>query len=487
MSVTDYRDDIEIPDAIAAELESCRRLVAAPKADKAAMFERGATSVFRVADKDEPKIWRAAVDGLYDIAICAGLLDDDATQAILDRAVTNSGNTPWLTDPTYGGMSPAAAETSWRAAQRQRSIEDDPVWLDAEPPEQPATTGKALVRFPLVKLGNIQLDRNKRRDLVKGLLPTSGLIVIWGPPKCGKSFWTMDLALHVSLGWEYRGRRVQQATVVYVALEGRNGLPARFEAFKKHYGIQDADFYLQTTALNLAKDHGALIHSIEQQLRGIRPGLVVIDTLNRSLVGSESKDEDMAAYLAGADKVEQHFSCVVAIVHHCGIDGTRPRGHTSLSGAVEVQIAVGRGAQPSEIVATVELAKDMPEGDEFYSVLETVDLGTDADGDLLSSRIVLPATSVAKPKPTQRLSNRQRLAIDALDECIATAGEGAPAAYGLPTGVRVTTTDAWRNECYARNAVDRDGRNPRTDFKRLREALQTRGIIGARDNHVWKG
>ena len=35
--------------------------------------------------------------------------------------------------------------------------------------------------------------------LVKGLLPRSGLVVIWGPPKCGKSFWAFDLLMHVSL------------------------------------------------------------------------------------------------------------------------------------------------------------------------------------------------------------------------------------------------------------------------------------------------
>src|SRR5262249_15831455 len=28
---------------------------------------------------------------------------------------------------------------------------------------------------------------------VKGILPRTGLVVVWGPPKCGKSFWTFDL------------------------------------------------------------------------------------------------------------------------------------------------------------------------------------------------------------------------------------------------------------------------------------------------------
>jgi RecA-family ATPase len=46
----------------------------------------------------------------------------------------------------------------------------------------------------------------------------------------------------------------------------------------------------------------------------------------------------MARFLAAAEKVAQELNCAVVIVHHCGIDASRPRGHTSLSGAVESQL-----------------------------------------------------------------------------------------------------------------------------------------------------
>ena len=36
--------------------------------------------------------------------------------------------------------------------------------------------------------------------LVKGILPRTGLAVVWGPPKCGKSFWTFDVTVHIALG-----------------------------------------------------------------------------------------------------------------------------------------------------------------------------------------------------------------------------------------------------------------------------------------------
>ena len=61
-------------------------------------------------------------------------------------------------------------------------------------------------RFSLLSFNEIKLG-SERRFIVKGLIPHAGLTVIWGPPKSGKSFWTFDLAMHIALGWAYRGRR----------------------------------------------------------------------------------------------------------------------------------------------------------------------------------------------------------------------------------------------------------------------------------------
>jgi AAA domain len=348
-------------------------------------------------------------------------------------------------------------------------------------------TGKNLVAFPLQAFENVTLDADQRGYLVKGLLPNRGLAVIWGPPKCGKSFWATDLGLHIALGWEYRDRRVQQATVVYIALEGRHGLPARLEAFRHHHNVQSAPFYLLTTPLDLAAKADALIASIEAQLADTKPGAIVIDTLNRSLVGSESKDEDMARYLAAAGKIEEKFSCLVAIVHHCGIDATRPRGHTSLSGAVEVQLAIKRGGT-GEVIATVELAKDFPEGAEIFSRFESVEVGTDPDGDKITSLIVVPAeaSTVHRPTAARKLSDRQRLALAALDECAASIGKATPDSLALPARTIAVPLNAWREELYAQGVLDREAKSPREDFRRVRNSLQARSLIGVHSDLVWR-
>src|SRR4029453_18347957 len=116
-------------------------------------------------------------------------------------------------------------------------------------------------RFTLMPFDSILLTTD-RRYLVKGIIPYPGLTVIWGPPKSGKSFWTLDLAMHVALGREYRGRRVQQGLVVYCCFEGQRGGVARQEAFRQRFMSEEADavpFYLQPAPMDLIKDHQELI------------------------------------------------------------------------------------------------------------------------------------------------------------------------------------------------------------------------------------
>jgi hypothetical protein len=478
----------EPPVAIVDSIASWRRIFANRRTDDVrGLLHNAASDLFRtrkvsrtVYPACDAIVNQTIVDALAELADSVGIPPDDA-QSIFAKAQRNEQsrkpNGQGARDDPRKDIRPAESldEFGGTPDRANEPAEENP----------PREKGRSLVVFPLVAFENIRLDTTRRNYLVKGLLPRAGLAVIWGPPKCGKSFWAMDVGLHIALGWEYRGRRVQQAPVVYIGLEGRDGLPARKEAFAGHHEVIAAPFYLITTALNLAKDAPALIASIEKQLGDIKPGAVFIDTLNRSLVGSESKDEDMAAYLAGAGQIEQRFGCLVPIVHHCGIDATRPRGHTSLSGAVEVQLAVKRGSE-GEVIATVELAKDFPEGAEIFSRLERVEVGTDPDGDKITSMVVVEAEPSATKPTTRKLSVRQRLAVDALTECTLKVGKPAPASLGLPTGIMTVPIVGWREELYVRGVLERDAPSPREDFRRIRNSLQVRALIGINGELVWK-
>src|ERR1035437_6981612 len=341
-------------------------------------------------------------------------------------------------------------------------------------------------RFHLVPFEDIQLG-TEPQYLVKGIIPRVGLTVIWGPPKSGKSFWIFDVAMHVALGWPYRERRVQQGPVVYCAFEGQNGFNARAEAFRKSFPIpadQPVPFYLEPVTLDLIADHVELIATIKRHLDLTRPALVVLDTLNRSLRGSENDSKDMGNYVRAADVIRAAFNCAVVIVHHCGLDGDRPRGHSSLTGAVEAQLAVKRDSSEI-IIVTMEFEKDGPQDAIVASRLKRVDVGIDSDGETIPSCVVIPEEAPAARAPKGKLSDRNSLALSALTEAILNHGKPAPTSFQLPQGIKVVALDQWRDELNKRSVIEAGYSNPSQAFKRIREALAARNIIGVQDGFVW--
>ncbi len=355
-------------------------------------------------------------------------------------------------------------------------------------PWAPYDAASPAKRFDLVPFDRI-VPGSAPAYLVKGLLPRVGLAVMWGPPKCGKSFLAFDLAMHVALGWPYRDRRVQQGAVVYCALEGAEGFKARVEAFRQAKlaeGAAGPPFFLSPTSLNLVADHAALAGSIRAQLGALAPACIVVDTLNRSLTGSESDDRDMGAYIKAADALRDAFGCLVLVVHHCGHDGSRPRGHSSLGGAVDALIAVKKDGET--VTATLERCKDGPEGVTIVSRLAAVEIGTDDDDDPITSCVVEPAEdgprAAAAPKGP-KLPDRVRLGLSVLVDCALSFGEPLPAAYGIPGNPRAVRAAAWRDELFRRGVLDRDAKNPREDFARVKRALMARQLAGERDELVW--
>jgi hypothetical protein len=346
-------------------------------------------------------------------------------------------------------------------------------------------------RFRLIAFNDIKPDKGAHY-LIKGLFPRSGLAVVWGPPKCGKSFWTFDALMHVALDWIYRGRRVTGGAVVYCALEGVQGFKNRIEAFRREK-LVEADsgsppFYLMPASLSLVADHAALIADIRNQLGDTKPAAVCLDTLNRSLKGSESSDEDMAAYIRAADAIRDAFDCLVVVVHHCGHSGERPRGHSSLIGALDVQIAIRRDVSEN-ITAELELSKDSEVGLQFVSRLKVVDLGPDQDGDSITSCIieaVEATTGSTKASKPAKLTKSATNALRALKEAIGDLGEIPPASNHIPAGVRTVSVEVWREYAYRMGISTSDEpRAKQKAFKDGSETLIAAKIVAIWEPHVW--
>jgi hypothetical protein len=109
----------------------------------------------------------------------------------------------------------------------------------------------------------------------------------------------------------------------------------------------------------------------------------------------------------------------------------------------------------NNVVVTVEAMKDGPEGDTLTSRLEGVEVGTDGDGDIISSCVAVeaePQTAPGEPK----LSPANQLVLDMLHRAIADSDEPAPASDHIPPNTRTTTLVRWRSYCGAGTVAKSD-------------------------------
>jgi hypothetical protein len=345
-------------------------------------------------------------------------------------------------------------------------------------------------QFSLIRVDEIAFDPGVR-FLVEDLVPRDGLVVIWGPPACGKSFFTFDLMGHIALGLPYRNRQVEQGPVVYIAAENENGIRDRAIAFRNaNIGATACPLYLMVTSLDLVTDGPELKEAIRQHLASeghTSCAAIAIDTLNRTLHGSENKDEDMSAYLAAGFELRAPFpGCTVFLVHHCGVGGERPRGHSSLTGAADAQLAaVTHGGEHH---VAIEKQRDGAAGETLRFKLKPVDVGLNARGKMVTSCIVEhldDASPASGERRKRKLSGAQARALTLLQDAVARDGEIPPASNHIPPNVRCVREELWRQYCYQGGLSAGEDRAKRKAFERAADTLLGDGRIGSWDRWYW--
>lgn len=343
----------------------------------------------------------------------------------------------------------------------------------------------AQTEFPLIAFNDIR-HPTTTNYVVRGLIPREGLVLVYGPPKCGKSFWVMDMVLRVSLNWPYRGRKVKNGNVVYLACEGVSGITARIEAFRNEFLQEDithVPFYLIPSAIDLIKKHQKLAADIKAHLEENPINIIVIDTLNRSLSGDENKSQDMGDYIKAADYLREFFHCTVIIIHHSGYDATHARGHTSLPAAIDTQIAVSRDKDTNAVIAKIELMKDGEMGDEIRSHLKQVEIGIDDEGDTITSCIVVEDDKKSENPKNKRLTGHILNVFTLLKEIISTSGTYS-SNKNIPDYSRCVKYKEAADYCQKGLIAETEAAK-RMAFKRSLTDLQKDNFVGIWDDYIW--
>jgi len=266
-------------------------------------------------------------------------------------------------------------------------------------------------------------------DFVEGLLIEGGASVVYGQSNVGKSFWALDLAVHVAAGRAWRSEEVNidGGAVIYVALEGTQGFDNRIEAMRRRDILgTGTPLYCVKTNVNLlvVTDPARLVETVKEAatLSGQKVKLVIIDTLSRAIAGgNENSSEDMTAAVAAVDRIRKESGAHVLLVHHCGKDEARgSRGHSSLRAAVDTEIELFRPEGESVTTAHVTKQRDLEGGQLFPFSLDVVKLGINRWGKPVTSCVVIhesvdKAVRRSKPGRNPTATDAQFLALLPVD------------------------------------------------------------------------
>lgn len=236
------------------------------------------------------------------------------------------------------------------------------------------------------------------QDFVEGLLTEACLAVVYGDSNVGKSFWAIDLGLHVASGRGWNHREVTQGIVIYIALEGGKMTQNRIISARDHLDLPtDIPFALVTDPIDLRTpmtDAERLVNTVlqaisERAAANLPVQLVIIDTMSRALNGGNEGAEDMSALLANVDHVRRKTGVAILFVAHCGKDATKGiRGWSGIRAAIDVEIEISRPDSSPGFVAQVTKERDLPSGDCFSFTLDVVDLGSDQRGKTVTTCVV---------------------------------------------------------------------------------------------------
>jgi hypothetical protein len=328
--------------------------------------------------------------------------------------------------------------------------------------------------------------------LIKRLIPANAFVQMFGGANCGKSAVAVDIACHLGSAMAtYRSRRIRPVAVAIFALENPASCEARIVAWCLHHRIDrnKLKVYVVSGTLNLLNHRstdGAIDVLAQASVQAREQfGLIVIDTQARATPGAnENASEAMSAMIDNCDRIRSATGATVALIHHAGKNTLAgARGHSNQFGAVDVSLEV------ADRTVTIRKVRDGATGEKLPFDLIPIEIGTDEDGDTVTSVVAVAADGNRSRKAaTTKLTGYAATAFKSLQEVIADKGE-RPGISTMPSGVRAVQIASWKTDFLRRygKSGDRSEDSGDRTFRRVREKLaggQT-PFVGISDPWVW--
>ena len=178
----------------------------------------------------------------------------------------------------------------------------------------------AVETLPYVQAAQIDVAPPEARWLIRQVWARSGVGIVGGQPKLGKSWFGLDMAVSVASGTPCLGHFPVERTgpaLVYLAEDAPGDVRSRLDALCAHRHLDLRRLDLQViTAPVLRLDQPADQERLAATLDVLKPALVVLDPLVRLHRLDENAAADMAVLLGTLRELQRTFDVAITLVHH---------------------------------------------------------------------------------------------------------------------------------------------------------------------------
>lgn len=174
--------------------------------------------------------------------------------------------------------------------------------------------------------------------IVEGLLPREATVALYSASGLGKSIFMLEMAANIAIGAPFLGLKTNKTRVLYIDHE--NGPRATIVPRLKSMGFKAADLddlKILSFPEMAALDTEAGKQSIGRAVAQFDPGLVIIDTVSRTIQGEENSNDTWLAFFNNTGRFLKTAQIAYVRLDHSGKDETKgQRGGSAKTGDVEI-------------------------------------------------------------------------------------------------------------------------------------------------------
>lgn len=176
--------------------------------------------------------------------------------------------------------------------------------------------------------------------LIPDVIPERGLCLWFGKPGTYKSFIALDMALRLAAGLPVFGYTpARKYEIYYAAGESPTTIGKwRVPAWGMGTGTEIPDSFRLSKDVPLLVDPQSFLDLVTQiKAQGLKPDLIVIDTVAASMAGTDdSSFKDASSFVLGMKLLRDAFNCAILAIHHTKKDGSEERGSGDFIGSTDV-------------------------------------------------------------------------------------------------------------------------------------------------------